>query len=151
LTFPLFWCIIDVEQQRNLLEKGKPVFIEIDPSLPQPLFEQVAMQIKFAIAAGTVRSNEMIPSVRDLSRQLAINPNTVVRAYRLLQDEEVLIPRRGMGLAVTEHSQAECQKQRREFFKRQFQTFLDEAARSRISKEELDEILNSEPRPGGRD
>jgi GntR family transcriptional regulator len=117
------------------------VFIEIDPSLPQPLFEQVAIQIKFAIAAGTVRSNEMVPSVRDLSRQLAINPNTVVRAYRLLQDEEILVVRRGMGLAVAENSQAECQKQRKNFFKQQFNTFLEDAARSRISREELDEIL----------
>jgi GntR family transcriptional regulator len=120
------------------------VFIEIDPSLPQPLFEQVAVQIKFAIAAGTVRANEMIPSVRDLARQLAINPNTVVRAYRMLQDEEILIPRRGMGLVVTEHSQEECQKQRKEFFKQRFLSFLEEAVRSRLSREELNEIL-SEP------
>jgi GntR family transcriptional regulator len=117
------------------------VFIEIDPTLPQTLFEQVAMQIKFAIAAGTVRANEMIPSVRDLARQLAINPNTVVRAYRILQDEEILLTRRGVGLVVAEHAQDSCKQQRKDFFKQQFQTFLDEAARSRLSKEELDEIL----------
>jgi len=117
------------------------VFIEIDPSLAQPIFEQVAMQIKFAIASGTVRANEMIPSVRDLSRQLAINPNTVVRAYRLLQDEEILTPRRGVGLVVAEHSQVECQKQRNEFFRQRFCAFLDEAARSRLSQEELNEIM----------
>jgi len=121
------------------------VFIEIDPRLPQPIFDQVAMQIKFAIAAGTVRVNEMIPSVRDLSRQLAINPNTVVRAYRLLQDEEILVSRRGLGLVVTEHSQAECQRQRRNFFKQRFQTFLEEAARSRLSQDELNEILRTPP------
>ena len=130
------------------------MFIEIDPRLPQPIFDQVAMQIKFAIAAGTVRVNEMIPSVRDLSRQLAINPNTVVRAYRLLQDEEILVSRRGLGLVVTEHSQAECQRQRRNFFKQRFQTFLEEAARSRLSQDELDDILSesqSEPQPVGCD
>ena len=119
------------------------MFIEIDPSQPQPIFEQVAQQIKFAIAAGTVRQNEMIPSVRDLSRQLAINPNTVVRAYRLLQDEEILVPRRGIGLVVTEHAQKECQKQRKAIFQQRFETFLDDAARSRLSTEELNEILNS--------
>jgi GntR family transcriptional regulator len=117
------------------------VFIEIDPSLPQPIFDQVATQIKFAIAAGTVRAEEMIPSVRDLARQLTINPNTVVRAYRVLQDEEILITRRGMGLVVTEHAQTKCQKQRKEFFKRRFAAFLDEAARSRITQEELNEIM----------
>ena len=127
----------------DLLVKGKIVFIEIDPSLPQPLYEQVAVQIKFAIAAGTLRTHEMVPSVRDLSRQLAINPNTVVRAYRTLQDEEVLDSRRGIGLAVAEHAQAECQKQRKEFFHERFKNFLEEAARSRLSREELDEILKN--------
>jgi GntR family transcriptional regulator len=120
------------------------VFIEIDPSQSQSLFEQVAFQIKFAIAAGTIRVNEMVPSVRDLARQLAINPNTVVRAYRLLQDEEILIPRRGVGLVVAENSQAACQKQRREFFQQRFQECLQEAMRSRLTKEELNEIMKSE-------
>ena len=117
------------------------MFIEIDPSLPQPIFEQVAMQIKFAIAAGTVRHDEMIPSVRDLSKQLAVNPNTVARAYRMLQEEGVLTPRRGIGLVVTEHAQGECQKQRKEFFQERFKSFLEEAARSRLTKEEIKEIM----------
>jgi len=99
------------------------------------------MQIKFAIAAGTVRHDEMIPSVRDLSKQLAINPTTVARAYRILQDDEILTVRRGMGLVVTEHAQVKCQKQRKEFFQQRFKTFLDEVARSRLTKKELDEIL----------
>ena len=117
------------------------MFIEIDPSQPQPIFEQIALQIKFAIAASTVRANEMVPSVRELSRQLAVNPNTVARAYRLLQDEEILISRRGIGLVVAENAQTACQKLRKEFFKQRFQDFLEDAKRSRLSKEELDEIV----------
>ena len=119
------------------------MFIEIDPSLPQPIFEQVATQIKFAIAAGTVRQDEMIPSVRDLSKQLAINPNTVARAYRALQEEGVLAVRRGIGLVVAEHAQTECLKQRKEFFQERFNSFLEEAARSRLTEEELNDILRS--------
>jgi GntR family transcriptional regulator len=121
------------------------VFIQIDASLSQPLFEQVVMQIKFAIAAGTVRDGEMIPSVRDLSRQLAVNPNTIVRAYRLLQEEKILVPQRGVGLVVAERSQGECQRQRKEFFKHRFNSFLEEAARSRLSAAELSEIIRTEP------
>ena len=117
------------------------MFIEIDASLSQPLFEQIAMQMKFAIAAGTVRVNEMIPSVRDLARQLAVNPNTIVRAYRLLQEEAILVPRRGVGLVVAEDSQIECQRQRKEFFKHRFDSFLEEAARSGLSGGEIEEII----------
>lgn len=119
------------------------MFIEIDPSSSQPIFEQVKDQIKFAIAAGAVRAEEMVPSVRDLSKQLAINPNTVARAYRQLQDEGILTVRRGMGLAVTPGAQEQCREQRRIFFREKFRAFLDEAARSRLSPEELSEILSS--------
>jgi GntR family transcriptional regulator len=119
------------------------VFIKIDFSLSQPIFEQVASQIKFAIAAGTVQANEMIPSVRELSRQLTINPNTVARAYRLLHDEGFLSVRRGMGLAVAEGAEEICKKERKAFFEKKFQSFLDEAERSRVSIEELDEIISS--------
>jgi GntR family transcriptional regulator len=125
------------------------MFIEIDPSLPQPLFEQVAAQIKFAIAAGTVRVNEMIPSVRQLAKQLAVNPNTVVRAFRMLQEEEILVPKRGVGLVVADDSQAECLKQRKEFFKERFNAFLAEAARSRLTADELNEIMTVTPAKAG--
>jgi GntR family transcriptional regulator len=123
------------------------VFIEIDPTLSQPIFEQVTMQIKFAIAAGTVRAEEMIPSVRDLSKQLAINPNTVTRAYRQLQDEGLISLLRGIGLVVNEGAEETCRRQRKEFFQQKFQSFLDEAVRSRLSNEELREIMLSEKLP----
>jgi DNA-binding transcriptional regulator YhcF (GntR family) len=69
-----------------------------------------------------------------------------------LQDEEILIPRRGVGLVVAENSQAACQKQRREFFQQRFQDFLQEAERSQLTREELSEILkeNNVPSPSGR-
>ncbi len=120
------------------------MFIEIDPGSPQPIFEQVTTQIKFAIAAGTVRAEEMIPSVRELSKQLAINPNTVARAYRQLQDEGIVSLRRGMGLAVTDGAPVLCVLQRKNFFREKFQKFLDEAVRSRLSREELDEIIKGD-------
>lgn len=128
--------------KQQVFEK-KPMFIEIDLESSRAIFEQVSEQIKFAIAAGAVRAEEMIPSVRDLSKQLAINPNTVARAYRQLQDEGIISLRRGMGLAVTEGAQELCCRQRREFFQRKFEVFLDEASRSRLSREELEEILST--------
>jgi GntR family transcriptional regulator len=117
------------------------MFIEIDPTSPQPIFEQIAIQIKFAIAAGTVREEEMVPSVRDLSKRLAINPNTTARAYRLLQDEGLISLRRGMGLEVTAGAEEICRQQRKLFFQQKFQLFLDEAARSRLSRKEIEEIM----------
>ncbi len=119
----------------------KNMFIEIVPGSSQPIFEQVTMQIKFSIAAQAIRAEEMIPSVRELSKQLAVNPNTVARAYRQLQDEGIISLRRGMGLAVTASAPGRCVVERKNFFREKFQNFLDEAARSRLSQEEIDEII----------
>jgi GntR family transcriptional regulator len=119
------------------------VFIEIDPTSSQPIFDQVAMQIKFAIAAGTIRAEEMIPSVRDLSKQLAINPNTVARAYRQLQDDDLISLRRGMGLAVSAGAEEICRSERKTFFQQKFQSFLDEAARSGLSRAEIQKIIEN--------
>lgn len=119
------------------------MFIEIDVTSSQPIFEQVADQIRFAIAAGAVHSQEMVPSVRELSKELMINPNTVARAYRLLQDEGILILLRGRGLVVDMQSQEKCVSHRNRFFRDKFQSFLDEAKRSRLSDEEVIEIIRS--------
>lgn len=117
------------------------MLIAIDTGSTQPIFDQVSQQIKFAIAAGAIRVNEMIPSVRELSRQLAINPNTVARAYRLLQDEGVVVSRRGMGLAVSEGARERCRIERRAVFEQMFRDFLDHAFRSRLAPEEIDAII----------
>ena len=117
------------------------MFIEIDSTTSRPIFDQVAQQLKFAIAAGTIRTEEMIPSVRDLARRLAVNPTTIVRAYRILQDEGILVSQRGVGLVVAKNAQDECKKQRKGFFQKRFQSFLEAADRSGLTRKELEEIL----------
>ncbi len=66
-----------------------------------PIYEQIVRHIKFAVANGGLMVGEHIPSVREAAAQLAVNPNTVARAYRELQAAGILIPIRGTGLAVT--------------------------------------------------
>jgi len=125
------------------------MFIEIDLTSSQAIFEQVVHQVKFAIAAGAVQVNEMIPSVRELSKDLAINPNTVVRAYRTLQEEGIVYARRGMGLAVSEDAQGRCLIERKSIFQQRFKQVFGDAARSRLESHEIREIvenlLNSVP------
>ena len=71
--------------------------------------------MKFAVAAGVLRPGDLVPSVRELSKQLVVNPNTVARAYRDLQTEGLLEPVRGMGLQVAEGAAERCRLARREF------------------------------------
>ncbi len=124
------------------------MFIQIDLAASTPIYEQVVQQIKFAIAAGSLPVNELIPSVRELSKDLALNPNTVARAYRTLQDEGVVYVRRGTGLAVAADAPEKCQAERKAWFESRFQKLYDEAVRSRLDEQEILEVFRH-PRAGG--
>lgn len=74
--------------------------VKIDPADPTQLYEQVAAEIRRAIAEGEAKPGERLPPARDLAGVLGVNPNTVLRALRLLRDEGVLEFRRGRGVTV---------------------------------------------------
>lgn len=59
-------------------------------SSKQPIFEQIIAQIKEYIENGIYAENEKLPSVRELAAQLNINPNTVARAYSMLEEEKLI-------------------------------------------------------------
>ena len=84
------------------------MFLHIQPSDGLAIYDQVVRQVKFAVASGAVRTGEFVPSVRELAKELAINPNTVSRAYRQLQDDGVLETVRGTGLAVAKGAAQLC-------------------------------------------
>lgn len=80
------------------------MIIRIDPASPDPLFEQVVFAIKSAVAKGSAAAGDKLPSVRELARELSINPNTVVRAYEALERDGVIVRRQGAGCFLTGRS-----------------------------------------------
>ena len=75
--------------------------VKIDRRDPTLLHDQVAAQIRRAIADGEAKPGERLPPVRDLAAVMGVNANTVLRALRLLRDEGLLELRRGHGTRVT--------------------------------------------------
>lgn len=75
--------------------------MRLDDQAPEPSSRQIADRIRIAIAAGTHRPGEAIPSIRTLAAELGVNPNTVRRAYRTLEDEGLLRSQWGRGMFVT--------------------------------------------------
>ena len=74
--------------------------VKIDRGDPTDLYEQVAGEIRRAIADGEAKSGERLPPAKDLAAVLGVNTNTVLRALRLLRDEGLLEFRRGRGISV---------------------------------------------------
>ena len=72
----------------------------IDRSDPALLHDQVAGEIRRAIADGEATPGEKLPPARDLAAVLGVNTNTVLRALRMLRDEGILEFRRGRGITV---------------------------------------------------
>jgi GntR family transcriptional regulator len=74
--------------------------VKIDRADPALLHEQVAAQIRQAIAEGEAKPGDRPPPARHLAAVLAVNTNTVLRAVRLLRDEGLLELRQGHGIRV---------------------------------------------------
>jgi GntR family transcriptional regulator len=67
-----------------------------------PIYQQLAQQIREAIARGELQPEASLPSVRQLSRELVVNPNTIARAYTELEREGLLVSRPGRGIYVAQ-------------------------------------------------
>jgi GntR family transcriptional regulator len=108
------------------------------------IYDQIVRHVKFAVADGALKPGELIPSVRQLARDLAINPNTIARAYRCLQDDRVLEAVRGTGLEVAAGAVARCREERTKLIRDRLRQVLAEAKRSGLDPKELREIVDRE-------
>ncbi|MBI3462941.1 MAG: GntR family transcriptional regulator [Planctomycetes bacterium] len=120
------------------------MFFSIDPRNGLAIYEQIVRQVKFAVAHETLRPGGLVPSVRELARELAINPNTVARAYRELQTEGILDSLRGTGLAVTSTARRRCQEDRVKLVRTRLRQVLAEAKHSQLATEELKAMIEEE-------
>ncbi len=109
---------------------------EIDVHSTVPVYTQIEKQVQFAIAAGRLRSEDRLPSVRELSERLGINPNTVAKAYRDLQLMGWVSARRNMGIFVTKNCEERCKEDcRRRVVEELFQVVSEAKAAGMDEKE----------------
>lgn len=116
----------------------------IDAQNGIPIYEQIIRQVTIAIADGSLSPGEHVPSVRELATRLAVNPNTVVRSYRDLQGQGILVQVRGTGLAVSPEAPSKCRDQRLSLIRESLRSVFEEAWRNRISQAELRTLCETE-------
>jgi GntR family transcriptional regulator len=120
------------------------MLLRIDPAAAVPIFEQLVQRVKEAVAAGQLAPGDQLPSVRELARELAINPNTVARAYERLEAEDVIVRRQGAGCFVTERRSALTARERSRRLAASMRRLVTDAFHLGASPEELSAALATE-------
>ena len=121
------------------------MFFSIDPANGVAIYEQIVRQVKFAVARDAVKVGELIPSVRELARELAVNPNTVARAYRQLQSDGVLVtcPRRRAWKSPPQPAVC-CRRETIEIIRLRLRQVLTEARQSQMTDAEITKLVEAE-------
>ncbi len=120
------------------------MFFSIEPNNGVAIYEQIVRQVKFAIAEGTLRPGQLLPSVRVLSQQLAINPNTINRAFQQLQADGALESLRGRGLAVHPDAIHRCVEARHQLIADRLRSALTEALHAGLSPDQIRQIVSEQ-------
>lgn len=111
---------------------------ELNSRDPRPIYEQIMEQLRKYLMTGVISENEKLPSVRELSQSLTINPNTIQRAYRELENQGYIYSIPGKGSFAA--SRTDISDQRKAKILEEFETssrellFLGETAESLCKK-----------------
>src|SRR6202008_5119571 len=93
--------------------RGRAVEFALDLRTGVPVYRQLIDQVRAGMASGTLAAGDQLPTVRQLAVDLAINPNTVMRAYRELELAALLETHQGTGTFIT-HKKVEVKSAERE-------------------------------------
>ena len=113
--------------------------IQLNYRDPIPIYQQIKDGIRRLIATGVIQEGEKLPSVRALASQLAINPNTIQRAYNELEAEEIILSIPGKGSFAAEKTDRNAL--RKAELLQQLKALLHELRSLGVTSEELQGVL----------
>lgn len=116
--------------------------IPIDPRDPRPIYLQIKEGLCRLILSGAVKTGERLPSVRELAGQLAINPNTIQKAYEALEQEGYVYSIPGKGSFAADRSEVE--DKRREELMAQLSKVVEELRYLGVSQKEIAAVCGRE-------
>lgn len=112
----------------------------IDINSSVAVYVQIENHVQFAIASGRLTPGDQLPSVRELSERLGVNPNTVAKAYRDLEVMGLLYTRRGMGVFVNRGIETKCREDCRKRIVQRMHEVIAEAKASGMSRKEVMDV-----------
>lgn len=118
--------------------------MKLDPNNGRPIYQQIIDYYKMAVLSGRYRDGDRILPVRELAVLLRINPNTVAKAYKLMQEEGLLASRPGGGNFIVVPKEADFRREREETIREDIVRLLGKASSLGIPPSRLLELINSE-------
>ena len=124
--------------------------LQVDPKSPLPLYAQLAEQLRQAIGRGELAPGMQLPTVRQMGVDLAINPNTVAKAYSELERAGLIVTRQGSGTFAREGPVSAAPEERQRRLVEIMEAALGQAAVLGCSADELAKALQAHVgRPAG--
>jgi GntR family transcriptional regulator len=102
-----------------------------------PVYVQLVSQIKYLVSSGRLAPGEQLPPVRKLAEQLVVNPNTVARAYRELENDGVVTCRRGAGVFVADGVSPLARREQNRILAERVDLLVTEARQMNVDLETL--------------
>jgi GntR family transcriptional regulator len=117
--------------------------ITIDLRSRTPIYEQIINSVKELALSGTLKPDEQIPSIRQLTRQLGINPNTIHKAYSELERQGVIYSLAGRGAFISGVSEIKkITDAKREELLRDIENSVTGARKLDVEKNDVEKIVN---------
>ncbi|MFA6567294.1 MAG: GntR family transcriptional regulator [Victivallales bacterium] len=116
--------------------------IKLNTESGVPIYLQIMRQIKLLVVCGSLKPGDQLPSVRDLSIRLRINPNTVARIYRELQHEKIIESKRGEGNYISENVLEPLSKEKHKIISESLNAFLGQARSFGYTDKEIREMFS---------
>mgnify|MGYP001205407562 CR=1 FL=1 len=113
--------------------------IQIDHASDRAVYQQIIDQVRRDIALGRLRTGEKLPTVRQLAGQLLINPNTIAKAYRTLEQDKIIVTRSGAGAYIAPLSSNLSGEVRERIIRQQLERLAVEAVHMQIGRKTLTE------------
>ena len=122
--------------------KGADFVVRINKASSKPYYEQLVLSIKEDILNGVLTAGDQVPSVREMAKHLLMNPNTVSKAYKILENEQVLVTIKGKGTFVKVTEDLPRDEIRILQVKERLKELVIEARHLQISMRELSDWMN---------
>ena len=118
--------------------------LEIDSRSPLPIYAQLEDGIKGLIARGKLREGDQLPTVRQMAVELKINANTVAKVYASLENDGILLTKRGVGTFITKPTQKGTVRDRKRELTLLSEKFITDSMQLGFSFEEIVKFIASQ-------